>query len=171
MKKLKTKNQKLKTDRQKGFTLIEVLVYGVVFSLFLLLTVQVFVTIKTTSANSLSMVSLIENYTRIFFDLNQTIRGAQDVVSPTAGNSAASLSLNSGEIVYQVNNGVLEKVVGGQALALTDEGVSIGSATFTSVGEATQTASIKIQMTLDSNYLLESGKNLSEQLETTIGLR
>lgn len=154
-----------------GYTLVEVLVYGFIFSLFLLLTVQVFLTIRTMTANSFVMVNLQQNYAHIFSDFNQTIRTASNVVFPTSGNSGVSLSLNNGDIVYQVNGGVLQKVEDGTPIDLTNEGVSVSAITFENIGEATQAATIRAQMTIDSNYLLEGGRNVSEDFQTTIGLR
>jgi len=157
--------------KQNGFTLIEVMIYGLIFSLFLLFATQIFLTIKNTTANSFVMVNLQENYTRILSDLSQTIRGAQNVISPVPGSSQDFLSLNDGDLVYQIESGVLKKVVNGDSMALTDEGVSVSAISFENIGEATQTASIKIQMTLNSNYLLEAGRLVSEDFQTTISLR
>lgn len=156
---------------QKGFTIVEVLVYGVVFSLLLFLITQVFITVRTTSANALAMVNLQQNYARIVFDLNQTLRGATGVVFPSPGDSSVSLSLNDGGIVYQIEDKVLKKVISGSSLDLSDEGVSIPTISFENVGEATQTATIKILMTVESRYVLEGGRTISEDFQTTIGLR
>lgn len=158
-------------DRSSGFTLIEILVYGVVFSVFLFLVVQVFVTIKATSANSLAMINLQQNYARILADLNQTIKLAQVIDSPVAGESDVILSLDGGEIVYQVASGQLEKVVNGSSLALSDQGVSVLDINFENLGEATQTGTIKINFTTQSNYLLEGGRRLTEDFQTTVGIR
>ncbi|MFC1727004.1 type II secretion system protein J [Patescibacteria group bacterium] len=168
MTKIKKTNRK---NGQTGFTLIEVLIYGAIFSLFLLLITQLFITIKTSAANSMAMTNLQQNFIRIFSDMNQSIRKAEGVVSPTSGNSAADLSLNGGTLLYQVNDGVLEKVDGGTTFSLSDNGVSITALSFENVGEATQTASVKIQMTVDSNYLFEGGRTISENFKTTISLR
>ena len=163
--------RKNKTNFQQGFTLIEVLVYGVVFSLFLLLVTQIFITIKLTSANSLTMINLQQNYIRIFSDLNQTVRGASEVDFPLPGQTGGGLSLNNGQVVYQVEEGVLEKVIGGLPVALSDPGISVNAVNFENLGEVDQKASVKIQMTFESNYLLEGGRILSEDFQTAINLR
>lgn len=156
---------------QSGYTLIEVLIYTVIFSLFLLLTTQVFLTIRTMTANSFVMVNLQQNYARIFSDFNQTIRAAENVIVPTPGNSGQTLSLNNGGIVYQLQGGVLQKVENGTPIELSDEGVSVSTIVFENIGEATQTATIRIQMAIDSLYVLEGGRTVSEDLQTTVGLR
>lgn len=170
IKKLSTSYLVLRTS-QLGYTLIEVLVYGAIFSLFLLLTVQIFLTIRTMTANSFVMVNLQQNYARIFSDFNQTVRAASNVIFPTPGSSGASLSLNNGEIVYQVNGGILQKVEGGTPIGLTDEGISVSAITFENIGETTQIPTIRIQITVDSNYVLEGGRTVSEDFQTTVGLR
>jgi Tfp pilus assembly protein PilW len=164
---MKTQIAKLKN----GYTLIEVLVYGVIFSMFLLLITQIFLTMKNTSAGSSATVNLQQNYARIFSDLNQTIRSATSVSSPTSGNSAASLSLNDGSIVYQVVGGVLQKVDGGTPIPLTDDGINIADINFENVGEATLAATVRIRMTVESNYILEGGRRISEDFQTAIGIR
>ena len=157
--------------KEGGYTLIEVLIYGAIFSLFLLLTTQVFLTVRSMTANSFVMVNLQQNYARIFSDFNQTIRAAENVIFPIPGNSGETLSLNNGAIVYQVEGGVLQKVEGGTPVELSDEGVSVSAIVFENIGEATQTATIRIQMTIDSLYVLEGGRTIVEDLQTTIGLR
>lgn len=156
---------------QRGYSLIELLVYTVLFSLFLLLVTQIFLTIKTISANSLAMVNLQQNYVRLFSDLNQTIRSADNIVSPVSGTSGPALSLNDGDITYQVQNGVLEKAISGLPIALSDEGINVSGLIFENLGEATQAASIKIQMNIESNYILEGNRRVSEDFQTTINLR
>jgi len=157
--------------KEGGYTLIEVLIYGAIFSLFLLLTTQVFLTVRSMTANSFVMVNLQQNYARIFSDFNQTIRAAENVIFPIPGNSGETLSLNNGAIVYQVEGGVLQKVEGGTPVELSDDGISVSAILFENIGEATQTATIRIQMTIDSLYVLEGGRTIVEDLQTTIGLR
>lgn len=164
-------NNFLIVKQKKGYTLVEVLVYTAIFSLFLLLAVQIFLTIRNMTANSFVIVNLQQNYARIFSDLNQTIRMANNVVSPVPGSSGESLALNNGEIVYQVEGGVLQKVEDGIPIELSDEGISVSAINFENIGGVTQIATIKIQMTIDSNYILEGGRTVSEDLQTTVGLR
>lgn len=171
MKKLQSNKVAKPSQSHQGTTLIEVLVYGVIFALFLFLVTQVFLTIRTTTANSFVMVNLQQNFIRIFADLNRTIRAAANVTAPSPGVSGTTLSLNDGAIVYQVNGGVLTRVEDGAAIELTDEGVSLTGVEFANLGEATQTATVRVQMVVESNYLLEGGRRISEDLQTTIGLR
>ena len=159
------------SNKTSGFTIIEVMIFTLIFSLFLLLATQLFLTIKSVTANSASMANLQQNMTRVFSDVNQTIRGAEEVTFPTAKGAGSSLNLNSGQIVYQLSGGVMQKVIGGQAYDLTDAGVTISSLIFENVGEATQSASVKVNMTFDSNYLLEGGRTVSEDMQTTLTLR
>jgi Tfp pilus assembly protein PilW len=157
--------------KQKGFTLIELLVYGVVFSLLLLLITQVFLTVKSISANSLAMINLQQNLNRVFTDFNQTIRNADTVDYPAAGTGDASLSIDSGAVVYQVSAGHLTKVSAGVPVNLTDDGVTVTGISFSNVSEATMPAVIRINVDFQSNYLLTAGRQIEENLETTIGVR
>ncbi len=157
--------------RQGGFTIIEVMVYGIVFSLFLLLVTQFFLTVKNMAANSFVFVNLQENYVRAFTDFEQTIRTADSVTAPVVGGAGQVLSLNNSQIIYRQENGILKKEIGGSAYDLTDEGVVVKDLSFENIGAVTQKSSVRIKMTLDSNYLLESGRIISEDFQTTVGLR
>lgn len=161
----------IRIKKQRGFTLIEVLIYGGVFSLFLLLITQIFLTLRITAASALAMIDLQQNQVRMLADFNQTLRRAEAITYPSAGNSGGSLSLNDGALVYQVTGGVLEKKMGSTVLNLSDEGVKVTAVNFENVGEATQAGTIKIQMTLESSYLFQSGRTLTEEFQTSIGLR
>ncbi len=90
---------------------------------------------------------------------------------PLPGESTAILSLNNGLILYQLVDGVLVKVDDGQAWDLTTDEVIVSGLSFENLVESTQTATIKIEMTVQSSYLLEGGRRLSEMIQTTAGLR
>lgn len=157
--------------KQRGFTLIEVLIYSGVLALFLLLTVQIFISVKLTNAHSLSLVSMNKNLHQIISDLGRTIKSADSVLSPAPGASAETLSLNDGAVLYQLSDGVLQKAKDGQVWDLTSDEVTVADLFFENVVEATQTSSIRVTMTVESNYLLEGGRRLSENLETCVSLR
>lgn len=156
---------------EAGFTLLEVLIYSGILAIFLLLTTQLFISIKLTNAYSISLVGLQKNCRQIISDLTQTIRGAENVTVPLPSQSASTLSLNNGTILYQLEDGVLKKTEDGQTWNLTTDEVTVSGLSFENPVEATQTATIKISMTVESNYLLEGGRKLSEILQTTVSLR
>lgn len=159
------------SGKSRGFTLIEVLIYGFIFGAFLMLVTQLFLTIKSTTANSMAMSNLQQNYARIFSDFNQTIRSAENVTSPLPGNFASSLSLNDGQITYQLSDGVMQKTIGTSTYDLNDNGLRLTGINFENAVESTQTAVIKINFSVESNYFLQSGKKVTEDFQTTIGLR
>ena len=51
----------------------------------------------------------------------------------------------------------MQKKVDSEIYDLSDEGIEITSLSFENIGEATQTATLKIRMSLESNYYLEGG--------------
>ncbi|HUW21412.1 MAG TPA: hypothetical protein VMW41_01960 [Candidatus Bathyarchaeia archaeon] len=154
-----------------GYTLIEVLLYSLILSLFLLLTTQVFITVKLSSTQSNIFVYLSRNFRRASSDFTQTIRGAANVSSPLPGSLSASLVLNNGAITYQLDQGILKKTQSGQTWDLTTDEVTVSDLSFENAAESTQTALLRISMKIESNYLLEGGRKISEDFETTIGLR
>lgn len=158
-------------SRQAGFTLIEVLIYTFILSMFLLLTTQIFITIKLSNANSMALNSLQKNYRQILTDLTRTIKAAEGVEAPLSQQSDSTLSLNNGSIVYRLNNGVMQKVVAGEEFDLTTREVTVTNLNFENTAELNQTDIIKISLDLESNYLLEGGRSVRESLQTTVSLR
>ena len=159
------------SKREEGYTLLEVLIYSSILALFLLLTTQLFISIKLTNAHSIALVGLQKNCRQIIADLTPTIKAAENVMTPLPGETATTLSLNNGTILYQIENGVLQKIEDSQVWELTTNEVTVSGLSFENPIEATQTANIKIVMTVESNYLLEGGRKLSEILQTTVDLR
>jgi len=167
-------NQKLRPPifkNEAGYTLLEVLIYSSILALFLLLTTQLFISIKLTNAHSIALVGLQKNCRQIIADLTSTIKAAENVMTPLPGETATTLSLNNGTILYQLEDGVLQKIKDSQVWELTTDEVTVSGLSFENPVEATQTASIKIVMTVESDYLLEGGRKLSEILQTTVSLR
>lgn len=164
-------NRSVSHLRPSGFTLIEVMVYGVVFAFFLLLVTQVFLAIKSTSANTRAIVSLQENYARVFSDLSATLRQADNVLAPGVGSTAPSLSLNSGSILYRIEDGVLKKVIAGSSVDLTDARVSVVNPVFARFETADHKPSVRITFTVESNYLFPGERKVSEEFQTAFTLR
>jgi hypothetical protein len=165
----KTENRKL--SNEQGYTLVEIILYSGILALFLLLTVQIFISVKLSSAHSDVFVSLSKNFRQTVSDLTPTIKGAETVTSPLPGETVSVLSLNDGLILYQLGDGVFRKTENGQTWDLTTEEVTVSNLSFQNLAEVDQAASIKIKMTLESNHLLEGGRRLSDYIETTVNLR
>jgi Tfp pilus assembly protein PilW len=168
------KNKQLTTCNLKldsGYTLVEILIYTVILSLFLLLTVQLFVAIKTANANSLAFVGLQKNLRQAMAEMTQTVRSADSVTSPAPGETVNFLSLNSSTITYQVDDGVLTKTESGQTWDLTTDEVTVTSLVFGNPVEIGQTDIVKISLELEANYLLKGGERHSDILEIAVSLR
>ena len=150
--------------------MIETLIYGLILGVFLLVVVQLFVAVKTSNANSVAFGSLQKNFHQVVSDFNQTVKNAENTTL-LPGTPATTLSLNSGTIFYELDEGVLKKTEGGEVWDLTTNEVTVSALSFENLTEATQSAIIKIRMDLESNYLLQGGRRLSETLETSVGLR
>jgi hypothetical protein len=159
------------TKKEKGYTLLEVLLYSIILGLFLLLVSQVFISVKLVNAHSIALASLQRNFRQIVSELDASLKRANNVTTPVAGESSSVLALNDGLILYQLSNGILEKVDNGQAWDLSTNEVVITDLSFGNLVEATQTATIEIRMTAESNYLLEGGRKLSEILKISVSLR
>ena len=154
-----------------GFSLIEILIYSLVLGLFLLLVTQVFISVKTINANSQALVSVQTNYRQILVDLTREVRGASEVTVPVAGATSENLSLDDGAVVYGLTEGVLEKTTAAGMVRLTTAEVEVQNLVFSNPVEATQSATIKIQMDLVSDFALAGGEPLVETVNFSVGGR
>lgn len=157
--------------RVNGYTLIELLIYLSILSLFLLLATQLFISVKSSSAYSQVLSQLVESSQLIFQDISREIKEADVISVPTSGNSSTVLSLNNGQIVYQVQSGILGKATGGQTYSLHSDSFSVTALNFENVSLATQAASIRVNLSLKSNYFLEGGRQVEESFQTALTQR
>ncbi|MCJ7827742.1 prepilin-type N-terminal cleavage/methylation domain-containing protein [Patescibacteria group bacterium] len=158
--------------KESGFTLIETLIYTFILGLFLLLVTQVFISVKVINANSKAMISVQNNFRQVMADISVTVRGAQEVSVPVPGGSGQLLSLNGGQIFYELGTqGELIKNVSGIESRVTTNEVVVSNLTFSNPVEADQTGTVLIQMEITSNYVLTGDRQLSEILEFAIGVR
>lgn len=156
---------------ERGYTLIEILIYSLILSLFLLLTTQLFIAIKTANANSLALIGLQKNLCQVMAEMTQTIRSADNIISPPPGETVNQLSLNDGAVTYQIDSGVLTKTDSGQTWALTSKEVAVTGLVFKNPVEVGHTDVVKVSLEFEANYLLKGGEKHSETLETAVSLR
>jgi len=161
----------MNSNQKRGYTLLEVLLYAGVLALFLVLVTQVFISVKLANARSVALVSMSRNLRQATTTLSKTIKNADNIVSPVPGDSNAALVLDDGAVSLRVNEGILTKTENGETWAVTTDEVSVIDLLFVNAVEATQEGSLKISLIVESNYLLEGGMKLSEELETCVSLR
>jgi len=161
---------------QKGFTLIEVLIYitiiGVVVSGFIAFALSI-----NSSRAETYVVQEVQANARVALDLiSQKIRLADDVVSPSEGNSASSLELdmpNPGpNLTFSVTDGVLgiaEEV--GDPTPITSDEVNVSNLTFTNLAVSGERDNIRVEITIEYRGNGSKEYEYSQTLQTAISIR
>lgn len=110
-------------NKKKGISLIEVLIYVTVLTVVLALVTNFLYQVTNLKVNSLIVSSLYQNSSMIMNKISQDIKAAQAVLGPLDENLVNNLVLQTetGQIDYQVNNGVLKR----NNIDLTDNKVEV----------------------------------------------
>jgi Tfp pilus assembly protein PilW len=161
------------TSFKKGFTLIELLLY-VGLSSVLLISIFSFMAVLLESRIKNQTIAEVEQQgLQVMQLITQTIRNADNINSPTQGNVATSVSLNTitaglNPTTFDISgNTIFITEGGGSAVALTNSRVSVGSLTFTNLSRVSTPGIIEIQFTI--SYVNNSGKNEYNYLKTFTG--
>ena len=158
---------------QKGFTLIELMIYTALFAIVLGISVDFFFLSKTIATEVTQYQEVDRNARVVFLDMSQTIRGATSVTTPTLGQSASELVLNGGAITYATGSaGVLQKTEGGNTSDLTADSVEISNVMFTTRGEAGDKATVSISFTMQTKTRVYGKPDyITKDFQTTVQLR
>ncbi len=163
-------------NTQKGLTLIEVLLYIAIIGII----IQGFITfiLSITSTNSKTyVIQEVQANTRMALDvISQKIRAADDVITPSEGNSTSTLVLdmpNSDlDLTFSIINGVLDITEEtASSTPITSNKVNISNLTFTNLATAGEKDNIKIEIT--AIYRMGESKEFqySQMLQTSVSLR
>ena len=160
--------------KPSGFTLIELSVYVGIFSILLLVLIQIFVTTINTqlSAQSFSGISQDNRYllARLMYDINRA--DAVNIPS-TLGSSANSLSLKIGTDTYVYTlsgNNFILTINSSFSNQLNGLDTEISTLQFTRLGTASTPPLVKVNYVLKSRVKTTSGYDL-KNIDTVIGLR
>lgn len=163
----------LKKKGQKGSTFIETVLYIAIFSILLVIFLQMFTAIIDIQLESEAKSSVLQDGRFILERLAYDVRRAEAVNIPsTPGeqNTSLQLVINGENFTYNLSGGnlTLNNTLGTDNLNSSETVVS--SINFTRLGGATDKNTIKISLNLTSKTKKRSGPQ-EEIIETTIGLR
>ena len=158
----------------KGVTLIEILLYIGLLSIFLLVLVDIFMgginlglDTEATSAVQQDGKFIL---TRMMYDVSR----ADSVSQPaTLGSSSSSLVLTIGGIVYtySLNGSNLTLSQGGETLNLNGLGSQITNLNFTRVGNVSGKPTFQVSISLKSTTERSGNQFETRDFQTTLGLR
>lgn len=149
-----------------GITIVEILVYIGLLSIFLIIMIDVFTTSVNLKLASESASSLQQDSQFILSKLTSDMSQATSVVEPSnLGETTQTLILD--EIVYSLNDGTLTR----DGVNLNGTDTQIQNISFTRVGNLNGVPTIKINFEIVSK-ITKQGQNVGSQVfQTTLGLR
>ncbi len=160
---------------QRGFTLVELLLYMGIFSILLVMLFQIFASIFDVQLESKSVSSVTQDGLFIQNRLNYDASRTKSIVAPALGQSSESLSLfiNNEVYTYSITNGNLNLsgTVSGTLGQLNSEDTS-ASASFTRLSDTAgkNHDTITVSYTLTSKTIKQGIPNV-ENFRATLGLR
>ena len=168
--KFKIKNLKLKINN--GFTLVEMLIYMGLLSLFLVVLTEIFTSVLNIFSQTETTSSLEQDSRFIASRLAYDITRSSTILSPLLGGSQNNLSLQVGSenITYSIsgNNLILTSNTGQDAL--NGAQTKISNLSFLRLGNAGGKNLLKVQFTLTSTREESKGPR-TLNYQTTISQR
>ena len=162
--------------RNKGFTLIEIIIYIGIISGVLVAFISYSLAISSVNNKNHAMATVQSDERIALETIIQKIRSASAVNYPTNGSSQNQLSLVTGTGIstsFSLNGGRLQMSETGQAdILLTSNRTTISSLSFTNLAQAGERGNIMIQMTVDYNVPSQNvDYKYGNQVETAASLR
>ena len=164
-------------SKQKGYSLMEMLIYLAIFTMLSILVINSLITVMTSFATTRTNRDLLESGSTAIERISREIRQAKDVdiANSTLGSSPGVLQLNSTNSVG--NSMVIKFMISSGALNIYEDGVlkdnllgqniSVNSLIFRRIS-TTNSEAVKIEMTLQDN---KSKSTKTANFFDTIGLR
>lgn len=154
--------------KNSGATFVEVLIYTGLLAVIILVIYELFIQAARLRANALADNALSTDSQRIIHDFNQTLKNAAAIDSPLLGNSAQTLSLNSGAVVYSLKNNRLEKNENGEQNFVSGNFTVLENLRYTVLGPSAIQPTIYLTFTLKATT---GEKERSENFQTAATLR
>lgn len=182
--KTKTKNLKPKKNNlffvydsrlsvNKGFTLVELLIYMGLLVIMVVIFTQIFVSILDNQLRSSNTSNVADDgryiYSRFIYDVNR----ADSIASPSAfGSSSASMTLSIGGVnnTFTASNGSLLVTTPTSSYVLNGYGSTVSNLLFTKVGTPSAKGTIRMQFTV-TGAINSRGVSDIQNFQTTAGLR
>ena len=149
---------------QKGFTLVELILYVSICSI-LLLTISSFLSfLLGARVRSQAITEVNQQGFQVMSLITQTIRNGRSIQVPSMGTSSSTLSITTGDValnptVFSLSSTTIEvKEASKNAMSLTNSRVRVTALTFQNVSSGSSTEKIiRISYTLD--YINPTGRS------------
>lgn len=172
-----TKNKYI-MEKNKGFTLIELMLYVSLAAIILLLISLFLTTVLQARIKNQTVYEVEQQGSQILENVSGVIRNAKNINLPTAGNSSPIISLATVDglkdpTIFSLSGNTLTIKEGiGSVINLSSNRVSIDSLTFTNISRTGTPGSIRVILTL--SHVNAANRNEYEFNQTfyeTVSLR
>lgn len=156
----------------RGFSLVELLIYMALMSIFLLVLLDVFTTTLNTKLSTQSTSALSYDSRYILSKLAYDVNNADSIASPAIGATSDTLQLvaSGSTNTYSIINGNLVKTSGGVSMSLNGNDASLDAISFKNIGNAGGKPTIQVIYTMRSRIIV-SGGTQTQTINTTVGTR
>ncbi|MFH1840876.1 MAG: prepilin-type N-terminal cleavage/methylation domain-containing protein [Candidatus Shapirobacteria bacterium] len=132
----------------RGFSLVELIIYSAILGSLLLILARYYTEISRLKIFQTREAALYQNGSRLLFDVQQTIRKAQQIDLPLKNETTSLLSLDSGAVIYQLSDNALTKTENGETNELNDQGVKVIFVSFRQLGPSSLNPTLEIKIIL-----------------------
>jgi prepilin-type N-terminal cleavage/methylation domain-containing protein len=162
---------KSQVSSQRGFSLIELIIYVAIMSILVVVLCSTFASILEVQTDSKATSSVDQDSRYIIAKLNYDMQSASSIVAPAVGSQSAALqlSINTATQSYALSNGNLQLTKNSQADNLNSTNTSISNLTFKRLGTGTANDTIRVQFTMTSLIKRTANKTETKTFTTTIG--
>ncbi len=140
----------------RGFTLIETLIYVVIFSMVVGTLIAFALSMNSSRLRAQVMLEVNGQGTSMVRTITQAVRNSTGINAPTAGNTTSSLALATGvsgtnPTVFSVAGETLYVTEGtGSPIALTNNKVKVTNLVFTNLSRASTPGVVQARFTLSN---------------------
>jgi type II secretory pathway pseudopilin PulG len=159
--------------KQKGFTLVELLLYVSVASFILIATPSFLSTLLQSRIKNQTIAEVEQQGIQVMQLIAQTIRNTETIISPLLGTNTAIITLDvitpiSDPTVFDISDGSIRIKEGSDsAIALTNSRIIASALTFYNLSRINTPGTIRIQFTL--THINPEGRNEYSFAKTFIG--
>lgn len=164
--------------KQKGFTLIEALIYFGILAILLLAVGVILFQVLLSKSKAETIQEVSQNARAITERISDRVRNAQSISSPSIGQTASTLTLamtdsSKNPTVFDVSSGLMRiKEGAATAQGITSGQVKVTSISFTNVSYTGTAGSVRIAITISaSSTSLFKEYNYQETFYTTVTIR
>jgi prepilin-type N-terminal cleavage/methylation domain-containing protein len=162
-------------SRRPGFTLIEVLLFVVIFGLVAAIMVPLLFTSTETRMRQQTIALVEESGVQILQAMVRRIHNAERILSPAAGATGAVLALQvrsgaSDPMVFGVQTGAILMVEGAQEQTLTSEQVAVTDFVVRNTSQTSDAPSVAVTFTVSRTIRLQAPHTYTRTFDAFVTL-